>query len=93
MTLERLIPEQGHWSTEEDGIEDCGHSVRDDDSREDPYRNACLPIDEESIVLDQDGELGEGQSQVVDPDRDPERLSAVRLPRLPRRRAELSTYL
>lgn len=72
--LEGCVPEVCHRLAEENGVEDSCNPVPDNNSSHGPYRDPSLAIDQEAVVLDQDGDLRESKGQVVDPNTDPERL-------------------
>ena len=69
-----FVPEELDWFAEEDRAEDCPARPGEDESHETVAQNAKEAVWKDAQILQQDRELGQEQSEVVDDDRSPERF-------------------
>jgi hypothetical protein len=65
---DRFVPEELNWFAEEDGAEDCPAGPGEDESHEAEAEDAEETIGKDAQVLEEDGEFGQEQSEVVDDD-------------------------
>lgn len=67
-----LVPEEGDGLAGEDGAEDCPAGPGEDEGHEAEVEDSEGAVWEDAEVLQQDGELGHEEAQVVEDDACPE---------------------